>query len=261
MPRDRRRPPGFEAWLLSPLPWAWQERIPHRAVSRVLYLLGGLALVGPWPFAVWVIGGAVWMGLRQGRRLAEGRARHREGVAGERAIWIVQVTEGWRWKLLLKAGILWLPARVPMLEGDLFLMDIRGAGDRSPPVYRFGGRLANPTSASPRRRRRIVRLAAWWTLECPLPLSDLPATAAAVAGGSGGSVRVVEAQDEGTYHLYHRLTAKVSLREARKLTWRHERKVHRLFHQLWSSQGPGAKYDKAKWCELQGELQRAGILV
>lgn len=267
MPLDRRRRGHFR-YLLSPLPWAWQDRIPSPATERLLHLAVAVWLLGPWPLAIAAVGCGVWRVYVDGRKLGERRTWHRSDVRTGRALWMVRVAEEWRWKLLRRTGVLWLPTPAPVGGGDVLLFDLRGEkeGELSVQFY-MAGRVANPSTNSPRRHRRLLRLQSFWTLDKPMPLSALPETARVMAGRRAGrlappyTVRVVEPTDEEDALRQDRLEAKVSVREPRKPTWRHERRAHQLFHKLWSSQGPGVVYDKEQWKDLQNELNRAGVLV
>lgn len=258
MPFDRRRR-GYLRCLLAPLPWAVQDRLgdfafDHPPFWQTLGALAVLYFVGPWPLAGYLVG---TLGLKawgeSGRRLRRA-TRHKAAWPVERAIWTVQVTAGWRWWFLRKLGLLVLPRSAPLYGGDLFLIELCGTTEvrsavAADPTYYLAARLPNPISAAPRRRRRVVRVAACWLLEKPV---TLPTATDAV-------IRALDPAEEE--ELKYRLRSKGELRDERRDDWRDIRAAHHLFHKLWGMAHDHDNYDKPLWGELQGKLRGAGVWV
>ncbi|MEO6067407.1 MAG: hypothetical protein ABIQ41_05445 [Gemmatimonadales bacterium] len=253
--RDRRRH-GPLAWLLAPLPWSWQvvgDYIPAHVGQWLLVAL--IVLIGgPWLGLAFYVGRQIPPALRDFWNRLEFRARPLE-FPKERAIWLVRFTARWRYTLLRKTGLLWLPKRVPLLGADLFLFDLTGSALEAPRVL-MAARLANPRTRRGRRMRRLVRVEALWWLEAELPLLELPLGPEAYLACP---IVALDPPDEQWATWRERLLAKHGFFEPRRPTWRHERKAWYLFHKLWGMHGAGEKYDKPVWGELQQELNQAGM--
>ena len=257
MPFDRRRR-GYLRYLLAPLPWKVQDRLgdfafDHPPFWQTLGALAVLYFVGPWPLAVVLVGVLALRAWRESGRRLRRATRQRAAWPVERAIWTVHMMAGWRWWLLRKLGLLVLPRSVPLYGGDLFLIGLRSAV-AADPTYYLAARLPNPTSAAPRRRRRVVRVAACWLLEKPVLLR------AATAGREAPPyIRALDPAEEE--ELKYRLASKGELRDERRHDWRDIRGAHHLFHKLWGMAHDHDNYDKPTWGELQGKLRQAGVWV
>jgi hypothetical protein len=254
VPFDRRRR-GLLRYLLAPLPWKSQGRIGNLAFDHpdFWWLVAALSLLawkGPWPVAVAAL-------LYQTRKAWHAicrrvRPRWESPPTEERTLWSVRVAENWRWWLLRKTGILVLPRRALLGAGDIFLIDIRNTGDPSPLTYYLGARFGGPlVGRSKRRWRRIVKVAALWTLE------ERPTW----LGTEPSPIHALDPIEEEPFKWGRQLQAKVGVFEARKPTWREERGAHDLFHKLWGMHHDGAPYHKPTWGELQGKLRGVGMWV
>lgn len=264
MPLDRRRRGGFRH-LTAFLPWATQNRIGHVLYpwSSFWLLLIAVSVTwvgGPWPMALLALAWCARRAWRSAAKRLESRARVRNGEPAERALWVVPLRSTWELRMMVKTGFWWLPGSAPLLGGDIFLFDLQAAGQERPPKIMLAGRLANPLARAPRRRRRLVRLGALWSLATPLTLEELPELKA-IWASPRPEIRSLDYADEQQALWRERLEAETSIREPRKAHWRQERKAFRLFHKLWGIAHDEDSYVKSTWSELQGALMGAGIQV
>ena len=264
MPLDRRDR-GMLRHLYAFLPWRIQNRIGHflypwDSVWPLLLAASVTWISGPWPMALLALAWCARRAWKSAAKRLESRARVRDGMPAERALWVVPVRSTWALRIMMKTGFWWLPASAPLLGGDIFLFDIQGRGQESPPHIMLAGRLANPLARAPRRRRRLVRLGALWSLASPLTLEELPELKATWTCPRP-EIQSLDYADEQTATWRKRLEAETSIREPRKATWRAERKAFHLFHRLWGVAHDEESYEKAVWGELQGALQQLGVWV
>lgn len=264
MPLDRRRR-GALRHLFAFLSWGTQNRIGHAVYPWSPLWLPLIAVLitwvgGPWPMALLGLAWCARRAWRSAEQRLEDRARVRDGQPAERALWVVPVRSTWELRIMMKTGFWWLPGSAPLLGGDIFLFDVQGRGQESPPHIMMAGRLANPLFRASRRRRRLVRLGALWSLVNPLTLEELPELKATWASPRP-EIRSLDYADEQQAVWRNRLEAKTSFREPRKPTWRNERKAFRLFHRLWGIAHDEDSYVKSTWSELQGALIGAGVRV
>lgn len=264
MPLDRRRT-GVLRYLHTFLPWDAQDKIGEVLYDRPivwLFLSAGLVtiLVGPWPVALLALAWSARRAWRLVIKQLEARARVRDGQPAERALWVVPLRSIWALRVMMKTGCFWLPASAPLLGGDILLFDVQELGQELPLKILLAGRLANPLNRTSRRRRRLVRLGALWSLGTSLTLDDLPELKAAWTSPRP-EICSLDYADERRAVWRDRLAAKTSFREPRKPTWRKERKAFHLFHKLWGMAHDHDNYEKPVWGDLQGALRGAGVWV
>lgn len=238
-----RRSTDLAFWrLFSPWPQHW-------LIIAAIVVIGG-----PWAGVAYFVARDLpkfWLTLK--RRL-EARARSHEHPT-PRAIWLVQHPLNWRFRLLKWTGLLWLPKSVPLLGGDVLLLDLTGNDSHVTRIL-AAARLANPRTRRGRRMQRLVRVEAVWWLDQEFSAKELPHLSRNYAGEP---ILALDPPDEERALWHARLLARHSFREPRRATWRHERKARNLFHKLWGMHGAGEKYQKPVWNDLQEELNRAGV--
>lgn len=264
MPLDRRRR-GALRHLFAFLPWSTQNTIGHAVYPwsplwPLLIAVLVTVVVGPWPVTIVALAWVARRAWRSAAQRLERRARVRTGQPAERALWVVPMRSARQLRMMAKTGFWWLPASAPLMGGDIFLIDFQARGHDSPPQIAMAGRLANPLFRTPRRRRRLVRLGALWSLAKPLTLEELPELKAAWTSPRP-EIRSLDYSDEERAMWRDRLEAETSIREPRKANWRAERKAIRLFHKLWGIAHDADSYEKPVWSELQGALQNVGVPV